>query len=448
MKHLVLKEYKYIAIAEKDKLDENGNELISYNEDGNVFVLEETFHQIETFVLSSNDDADQFLKLESRKKQKRLIAKNYVGVIETKDGTVIEILPKIHDLEDEDGKDTRKVFLQMLRYLKDSPYKQMDFSHLKASSMPLMEIFITMFLNELSILIKKGIKHDYIPIAENSGFVKGKIKWAEHINKNIVHKERFYVEFDEYLCDRPENRLIKSTLLLLKRKTKSLRNQKLVSEYSFIFDTVHPSANYISDFAKVKTDRTMKDYERVLSWCKVFLNNETFTNFKGKDIAFALLFPMERIFEDYVAAYIRKNFSDWHVKTQDRRHYLVDKHDGHGKFRLRPDIVMEKNDEIIVLDTKWKLIDQNQPKNNYLISQSDMYQLFAYGKKYERSRNTIKLVLIYPHTTNFLIPLNNFEYSNYPDEKDLHLSALPFNIVGSFEQKRNWMDCVVLNPGL
>jgi 5-methylcytosine-specific restriction enzyme subunit McrC len=34
---------------------------------------------------------------------------------------------------------------------------------------------------------------------------------------NLAHKERFYVGFDEYQVNRPENRLIKSTLLKLQR---------------------------------------------------------------------------------------------------------------------------------------------------------------------------------------------------------------------------------------
>jgi len=411
MKHLVLKEYSYISIAKHGKKDEKGNDLLSYSDNGNVFVPEDTFEQLENFVLSSSDDTDRFLKLQSRKKQKVLVAQNYVGVIETKAGIVIEILPKIHGLDNKED-ETREIFLKMLRCLKSTPYKQIDFAHLKSSKMPLIEIFITMFLDELSVLIKKGIKSDYVAVAENCNFMKGKIKWTDHLNKNLIHKERFFVEYDEYITDRPENRLIKSTLMMLSKKSKSYKNQKSISEYLFVFDEVRASQNIISDFAKVKPDRSMVDYERVLSWCKIFLQNETFTNYKGTDIAFALLFPMERIFEDYVAAYIRNNFSDWHLKTQDKQHYLVDKHTATGKFRLKPDIVMEKDGRVVVLDTKWKLIDQNLERKNYLISQSDMYQLFAYGKKYERnSKNDVCLFLIYPYTVDFTEPLEHFEYS-------------------------------------
>ena len=77
----------------------------------------------------------------------------------------------------------------------------------------------------------------------------------------------------------------------------------------------------------------------------------------------------------------------YNLKVQDSKHHLFEK-----KFALRPDIVVEnkESETCIVMDTKWKLL--NVYSNNYGISQSDMYQMYAYGKKYK----TEKVVLLYP----------------------------------------------------
>lgn len=61
------------------------------------------------------------------------------------------------------------------------------------------------------------------------------------------------------------------------------------------------------------------------------------------------------------------------------------------QFSLRPDIVLEKEGRIIVMDTKWKKLINNERKN-YGISQADMYQMYAYSKKYETS----EIWLLYP----------------------------------------------------
>ena len=50
----------------------------------------------------------------------------------------------------------------------------------------------------------------------------------------------------------------------------------------------------------------MKNYEQVLKWCKIFLLNNSFSLYKGSEIAFALLFDMNKLFESYIGDYLRK----------------------------------------------------------------------------------------------------------------------------------------------
>ena len=80
---------------------------------------------------------------------------------------------------------------------------------------------------------------------------------------------------------------------------------------------------------------------------------------------------------------------EWEVTSQDRGYYLFD---SPRQFALRPDIVITRDDgSKIILDTKWKsLVDK--PRINYGISQADMYQMYAYSKKYDTS----EIWLLYP----------------------------------------------------
>jgi 5-methylcytosine-specific restriction enzyme subunit McrC len=251
--------------------------------------------------------------------------------------------------------------------------------------MPLLEIFITMFVEELARLVQKGIKSDYITKEENLKFLKGKLKINEQIKYNYIHKERFFVQYHEFVSDRVENRLIKTTLQYLYKKSKLNKNQQRIREFLFVFDDVGISHNIKTDFEKVKLNRQMKDYELVLLWCKTFLLDNSFSPYKGNTIAFALLFDMNLLFESYVGHYLKKKGFD--VRLQDKGKYLVESHD---KFALKPDIVINRKTEdkkVIIADTKWKNIGAEKD-----ISQADMYQLFAYGKKYKNNQ----LYLIYP----------------------------------------------------
>jgi len=314
--------------------------------------------------------------------------KNYVGTISTKDGTVIEILPKIYGCEDDDII-TKQILLKMLKTLKKSPFKNINKALLNTTNINIFEIFITMFLEELSKLIKKGIKSDYLSKEENSYFLKGKLKLNTHLKQNLLHKEKFFIEFDEYSSNRVENKLIKTTLKKLYKVSKLLNNKQRLREFIFVFDDIDISLDIKSDFKKCKIDRSMINYKEILNWCKIFLNNESFSPYKGNDVAHALLFDMNILFESYVAYHIKKQYKNKKVKTQDKKYKLIK---SHSLFQLKPDIVIDDN---IILDTKWKII--NSQKNNYELTQSDLYQMYAYGKKYDSS----DVYLIYPKSKNF-----------------------------------------------
>ena len=150
------------------------------------------------------------------------------------------------------------------------------------------------------------------------------------------------------------------------------------------------------DFSKVTTDRNTKDYDLLMKWSKVFLKNKSFTTFSGTESARALLFPMEKVFESYVAKHMKSVFSEigWNVSYQDTGYYLFNTLNGmdHKKFALKPDVVITRDDgSTVILDTKWKRLF-NDVSKNYGISQADMYQMYAYSKKYDTS----EIWLLYP----------------------------------------------------
>jgi len=356
---------------------------------------ERTFIALEEFILAnrsrSDTEAIDLLSLSVRRGVgKTITARNYVGLITMKNGTVIEILPKIYG--DVTESDTKRIFLEMLRTLKGVSFKEFNVSNLKPDRMNLLEIFISMFISEAAVLVKQGLKSAYNAVEGNEPFFKGKLNVQQNIKHNRISKERFYVQYDEWNVNCPENRLLKATLRFLQKQAGDSRNRMNISRLLTLFDSVDVSTDIESDFSKCVADRSMSHYQKALSWCRVFLRGNSFTAFAGSEVAIALLFPMEKIFENYVAAKLRRFIPhDAELRTQDSRYSLFD---SPKAFRLRPDLVMGCGGEVVVMDTKWKLLSENAW--NHGISQTDMIQMYAYGKKY----NAGKVVLIYPQPEN------------------------------------------------
>ncbi len=403
-KQITLSEYSYVFVGTKDF-------------DNHKAVDKKTFEELESFVLQ-NSDTVQYLKLGQNKQHKFLQAQNYVGVIQTKSGVTIEILPKIAKVHDDE--ETKTMLIKMLKTLKKSPFKNFNMANLKSTNMPLLEIFITMFLTELEVLIKKGIKSDYVNQEENLRYLKGKLQFNKHIKHNHIHKERFYVEFQEFTTDRVENSLIKTTLEYLYKASKSNSNHKRIREFMFVFDELKVSHRIKDDFSKVKLNRQMKDYELILQWAKIFLLSNSFSPYTGKEVAFALLFDMNVLFESYVGHIFKKE--GFNISLQDREHHLAYLN-SEGKFQLKPDIVIRHNDEVIIADTKWKLLSDD--KTHQGVSQSDMYQLFAYGQKYKEPQCK-EMFLIYPKRDDHLI---QHHYYYEQDTDSLRLKVLFFDLM-------------------
>ena len=367
--------------------------------DGFKFLEKEEFDGLIAFIkefTGSEEESDMldFMKIGFRRSVGDVVTvKNYVGLIQLDKGFQLQILPKIRldDAEVDGDKRTKQIFLRMLRSMKDFPCKVFSDASLNVDRMNLYEIFINMYLQEARQLVKHGIRSSYVRQEENLKYYKGKLLINDHIKENLAHKERFYVSFDEFHPNRPENRLIKSTLIKLQKKTSSMENSKEIQQILTAFEMVEPSVNYEKDFSKVTIDRNTKDYEMLMQWSKVFLLNKSFSTFSGNTASKALLFPMEKVYESYVAQEMKKKFmpDGWSVSSQDGGHYLFDR--PRNQFALRPDIVMRRGKKTIILDTKWKNLFDNERKN-YGISQADMYQMYAYSKKYD----TPDIWLLYP----------------------------------------------------
>lgn len=357
---------------------------------GDEAKAEKIFNELKDF--ASYKENRCFIDLDKRGKS--LKARNYVGLIQTKSGFCLEILPKIYDKDSVDEKEleqTKNLLIKMLKTLKNFPTKASNLSNLNTSKTPLLEIFIQMFLNELISLIKKGIKRDYHSIEQNRFYLKGKLLFSQNIKYNLAHQERFYTRADEYSPDIPQNRLIKNTLELFSKIPLSAKTQNLLRECRFVFDDVPLSKNIDKDFSSSHINRSLKDYQNILSWCKVFLKKQSFSPYAGNTLSMAFLFDMNHLFEAYITHHLKlysKESQKWNIKAQDRSKYLLEG----NECKLIPDIIATKNnnkdeDETIILDTKWKKLKE---QNN--IAQSDAYQMWAYVSKYKSK----KVILLYP----------------------------------------------------
>lgn len=385
-------------------------------------VPSQVFAWLESQSRRTDDGAPIWLKHSKLNGQRAIQFTNYVGVVRTPSGYQIEVLPKVGQEMDE--KKARGLLIEMLRCLSGFRHIKTTSAKLASTRMPLFEVFIKEFLLSVEHVVKRGVRSDYVVNQGNLFALRGKFLIAQQIRQNLYRADRFFTEHDEYSPNRPENRLLHKALKLVLSASVSQENQRLARELCFVFADIPESAQVVHDFQRVRLDRGMDYYADALAWARLILEGQSPLTGSGDYLAPSLLFPMEALFEAFVAKQLSKKLiSPFTLKTQARSHHLV-QHLKQDWFLLKPDMLIRNgNSNLLVLDTKWKLLDalKNNVREKYQLSQADFYQLYAYGQHYLDGRGEV--VLIYPKTDAFSQPLSVFAF---PKSADLCLWVLPF----------------------
>ena len=350
----------------------------------------------------------------------KLYARNHVGIIETRKGNVVEILPKVDLAESTTTEqETRQVFLTMLRCYRGLNFAQFNQASIRElSRYPMLSVFVRLFLEDLLRLTKRGLARHYQRVEDNLPCLRGRVQFAEHIRRNAANGARFYCEFDEFTADRPVNRLIHTTIQRLLSSAHPDHRQ-LLHQLRVCFADVPQSGRPKVDWQRRRIDRSMRHYDTVMAWVGLFLFNHGLATYAGDYVNRALLFPMEEVFEDFLVDAFRRHQQKYEVRAQkpQRAFATIRSKDA---FTMKPDIALMRKDKVaFVLDAKWKRIDD--PKKD--IAQSDVYQLYSYGRKF----GCRTVALLFPKTSNFQTTLR-YEFKDAICGQLLALLCFPFDV--------------------
>ncbi|WP_120995950.1 McrC family protein [Stutzerimonas urumqiensis] len=355
-------------------------------------------------------DGSRALKLDS-----------YVGVIETPCGTRLEILPK-HTERDGCREESRTLLQRMIQAALRLPNRKVGAADLQLFDAPLSEWVMRQFLEALDYLVKRGLRFDYQRVEEEQRFLRGQLNVVGQMRQPPGRQHHFQIRHDILLPDRPENRLLKRALEKVCQSTQEPGNWRLGHELRSLLQEIPASRDLRQDFNKWRNDRLMAHYAPVRPWCELILGEQSPLSVTGDWRGISLLFPMERLFEQYVEVLLRAELPAGAQLLPQRRSKYLCTHDTDDFFQLRPDLLLKDGEQTWVLDTKWKLLNAGDRKNHYGLSQADFYQLFAYGHRYLPGEG--ELVLIYPSTERFRAPLEPFVF----EQGKLTLWVVPFEL--------------------
>lgn len=323
-------------------------------------------------------------------RHRAVVFKQYVGVIQI-GALTLEILPKAdreaHQLSSAgEPRLWRDVLFRMLKLCPQFGLRELLRADLRTEPADLLELYLVRFLSEVTRLVHEGLARSYRTVEENRNTFCGRLLVAENIRRNVAHAERVYVATHELSADRIENRILYHALQTLSRMSlrRSLREcaQRLLLE----FPPIRAQAASLDDFARIVPSRHTDRYTEALALARMILLHYSPAPRAGGEDTLALLIDMNRLFQSFVLAVLRRTAPPGCSVDGTARADFWPEGEADPK-RLLPDIVVSRDGKpALVLDTKWKMAGGLRP------SDADLRQIFVYGEYFRAPR----AALLYP----------------------------------------------------
>lgn len=354
-------------------------------------------------------------------KHNGVLFKQFVGVIQV-DNLTIEILPKIDRYESEDT-DTktkwRDVLLEMLKVTRKLKIQKVGQANVSRQSIHLLDIYFEWFLSEVQLLIHQGLIKQYYKETGNVKALKGKLEFAGHIQKNLVHKERFYTTHQVYDKDHLIHQILGQALDIIAHLSKGTYLYSKCKTVQLNFPEVKEIKANESTFSKVPKSRKTAPYETALSIARLIILNYAPNISSGSEKMLALLFDMNSLWEEYVLVRLKQVCQDHEIEVYGQNSTAF-----WNSITIRPDIVLKnKNESVLVIDTKWKNIDHSKPSTH------DLRQMYVYNDYWKSTR----ALLLYP-ALETLLKQEDFIYFNDKDHSCSLGKISIFNDTGDLDK--------------
>jgi 5-methylcytosine-specific restriction enzyme subunit McrC len=297
----------------------------------------------------------------------------YVGVTMLPSGRRLEIRPKIP---------IESVFY-MIAVALDLPTPFRDqIAHYERFE-EVLEFVAAYFAEQVEKRIANGLFRAYVETEGNLPYLRGRIVFNEDIRQNAILRQRTYCRFSEFTWDIPENQILRQVTHLLggwdfQRDTR-LRLNRLDTTLAEVSSSTWP-ASIIDTF---QYHRHNDDYRPLHRLSRLFLEGASVSEDIGAFSFRTFLVDMNKLFEEFVTQVLLERQPS-NVKLMPQMPMPLD---SEGKVSLRPDLVVQKaNDVILVADCKYKRTSPDEFQNH------DIYQALAYCE----AAGIRESLLIYP----------------------------------------------------
>lgn len=286
-----------------------------------------------------------------------------------------------------------EVFNIKLTNSKSSIKKQDDYQYL------IKQLIAFLWINLLSKANKHGIpKHNTV-----KNYKGAVVRGSLNVRKSILPlhtEEKIVSRYNEKVIDSTIAKILIKAYNILKSEYKLSSIKVSLSAKNAIEQifTSNTANNYISqiEYKSIKYSDIYKSFKPVVDLSWDIIKKKNFSNKRDSSSdSLSFFIDMAEVWEIYLRSILKKHFSKsgWVLK-KDRLQTYQGKD---FKRLLIPDIILEKDDNVMVWDAKYKRMEFDY----YDFDRADFFQIHTYINYYNQNKNVIAGGLLYPLSKMF-----------------------------------------------
>lgn len=345
-------------------------------------------------------EKDHWLYVESKlnKKFNQTTGDEEMEIDESKDLVEVDVLKMLFDALQEP--EVREHTTELFEIKFESPW--IPLTRKQDLISPLIMI---QFLNLVKDVVRKGLKKSYYRVEENLyAKVKGKVLVGQTIKQNLVKNKNLNTvcQFVQFGVNGIENRILKKTLVYIKRYLSTYKGFAHASFFQESFNYIQPAFLDVSeevnlnDIKHLKFNPFYKNYEKAIELAKLILQRFSYNLNSIQDQETILTPPfwidMSKLFELYVLGKLKRAYGSnitYHERT----------------YGNEVDFLFSSEKESLVIDAKYK---PGYIGKSHQGLHADIRQISGYARLRE-IRNRLKAfdkdlllgcVIVYPDLNN------------------------------------------------
>ena len=267
------------------------------------------------------------------------------------------------------------------------------------------DLFAAILANGTAEQIKRGLSREYVCCREELAGPRGQICMPETAGMLSLHRKKTVCDVDEYYENSYENRILKSSILLLLKSPKvRMENRKRLRTLLPYFRNVEEADLRDPQWSRISYARNNTSYRMLIYVCRLVIEGRIASEDENGRMKLKSLEDsrgMPALYEDFIRAYYKRHYPQFNVS-----HSQIEWNLDSGSMdaflpRMQSDIMIEHLGKTLIIDAKYynSSLQTNTRWGGQTVHSHNLYQIYSYVKNQDvKHDGSVSGMLLYANT--------------------------------------------------